>query len=1684
MYPDTKEGSRLKPRIQRVSDGVPGQTDASAQFPPRLLRVAAAFLLFVAVIVPTAALGNESGEEGNGLEIALSEIAQDSFLTNPEVAAELPHTGLDREGVLALVGGVFDPKLEAAAGPFDSLEVDHFLSSTAAVVSADRRSEPTGIIAGKTEGIPSTDVLLESTLPLRHEGEVVDLSLTRTEDAIESTNPLVPVMIPGELGDGIELPEQDIEVSLPGVAEDRTPSILGESSAVYPNIGPDTDFIVAPSPTGFETFTVLRSPDAPQEQRLSVDLPSNFNLEEAEDGSITISSDTDRLMRISTPSAIDAQGRDIPASMELEQDTLVLSVRPDADTSWPVLLDPMFETYQWEGTSLTACGDFQLSGGPLVEQNSLFSWNCGTIVTGSYTVRGLAVKANQGTFYNGAYEQFLHEVPRLKQDEQVGGRPTTYFAGMTLSNVTVATSGGPNSPYALAGVWDDLSENWAGNAPYQAVWGYPGNAASILNGTVSFTTGNDQDAKVAVPLALTVNESTATTFGPRRFSIGAASFELAETGATDIVNPSATTLWANETARQNLSATVKDTGLGAKKALFAIPGQGTVAVENSCIGNVASPCPVAWTATLSKAQYNPALMPQGEAFVRVTGKDVIGNSSAVQHVLVLVDHSAPTLGLTGDLTEQATIGTGLGEYTLNYSAADGDDAAAASQAPFGTKGTGSGQLERPQGVAVDAQGNVWVTDRVNHRVVAYDKTGAFLRQFGTQGTTDGQIKEPRGIAIGLNGNIWVAEAGNKRVQQFTPTGTFVSKLTRSEFSEPWGVAVGPDGKVWVSDSGAQRVFQFKEDGTYIRNKATSQLASGGGVPYGIDVDASGNGWVALQSTHKVAAVDSELNPIFSFGSEGTGNGQFRHPADIAVADSGNVLVTDDLNARVQVFESDGTYLRQFGTGGTGNAQFNAPRGVDVAGGNQLVVADANNARVARWAHADQDPQSGATKVQIKVDGTTKATNAPGCTTKNCAVSGSWTLDADDYAGGAHKVEVIATDAVGIETTKTLDIETHGDGTNPTLALSGTITQQASLGTTRASYKLKAVATDPGPAAEKQSGIASTVIKVDGSAVDSTAPGCPAGGCSITREWTLDSDSYSVGSHAVEVKATDAAGRTTTKTVQIEVARDNTSPEFGSLPAFYTAPSGWLEQKTYSPGVVITDNNGYGVTSVQLKIDGEVVQSWSGTCPAGSCLKGFGYGQTVEVASYDGGAHPAELIATDGAGNARKRTWTINVTPVGEVPPAEAADTLEAMEETVPSDKEFLPVASTVEFLEPEIVEAGGNPHLKEEAGQIVSAGVTVDTTIDPQAGVVSIEGTEGKLEITPQLPMETPEVVAGAAAVLPASNASSDTVVRPEYSGAYMFTTIRDANAPENYEWHLKLHSGQYLVQANPQQIEVKWAAGVTAFLITAEPAHDATGNSVPTTLSILEGSDISLSVPHRNQGYTYPVVAGQGYETGYATVTVYIPDEEETVEPLSPEEQQELDEDAFFMNAFKGTTKTRNRNKPFTKKQAKRLARIKKNGRTVPAPSASASSSPGYPSQPPKRTFALSGRTCAEFNCDIWQVELNEGTFVRGPNWVVPSAYMHEEKWSCDHHVSDWYTWNIDLDLGDEGIDGSHIERGSGEHLTFWCDFNVQIYPIPVELAFDGDQALEVEVYPNGYQVSHGVWKSPYSFIPFDLPW
>ena len=82
------------------------------------------------------------------------------------------------------------------------------------------------------------------------------------------------------------------------------------------------------------------------------------------------------------------------------------------------------------------------------------------------------------------------------------------------------------------------------------------------------------------------------------------------------------------------------------------------------------------------------------------------------------------------------------------------------------QGTEDGMFTRPNGVAVDEEGNIIVADSRNDRIQVFSSSGTFLTKFGVKGTAPGEFDRPSGICISPEGIIIVVDFGNNRVQMF------------------------------------------------------------------------------------------------------------------------------------------------------------------------------------------------------------------------------------------------------------------------------------------------------------------------------------------------------------------------------------------------------------------------------------------------------------------------------------------------------------------------------------------------------------------------------------------------------------------------------------------------------------------------------------------------------------------------------------------------------------------------------------------------------------------------------------------------------------------------------------------------------------------------------------------------------
>lgn len=311
------------------------------------------------------------------------------------------------------------------------------------------------------------------------------------------------------------------------------------------------------------------------------------------------------------------------------------------------------------------------------------------------------------------------------------------------------------------------------------------------------------------------------------------------------------------------------------------------------------------------------------------------------HIVVRDDMS------TGILTLVA------GNGTAGYS---GDNGAATSA-----------QLSYPSGLAVDAAGNLYISD-VAKDVVRKVSNGEITTVAGTGAygfTGDGgpaasaKLAEPHGLAIDGNQNLYIADSGNLRIREVS-NGTITTvagdgqpspivdgvPATSSSVFLPVGVAVDSGGNLYISDNSGIRM---------VHDGIISTLASGIRA-WGIAVDAKGNLYTAdygQQTVHMTA--DGAVTVVAGNGIAGvSGDGlaatkaELNGPAAVAVDASGNLYIADSKNMRVRMVSSGiistvaGAEHRAGDGGPPAAAQFYSPSGIAFDSSGNLYIADTYN----------------------------------------------------------------------------------------------------------------------------------------------------------------------------------------------------------------------------------------------------------------------------------------------------------------------------------------------------------------------------------------------------------------------------------------------------------------------------------------------------------------------------------------------------------------------------------------------------------------------------------------------------------------------------------------------------------------------------------------------------------------------
>jgi DNA-binding beta-propeller fold protein YncE len=307
---------------------------------------------------------------------------------------------------------------------------------------------------------------------------------------------------------------------------------------------------------------------------------------------------------------------------------------------------------------------------------------------------------------------------------------------------------------------------------------------------------------------------------------------------------------------------------------------------------------------------------------------------------------------------------------------------------FGSEGEAAGQTRDPGGLAIGADGSVYVADFLDNRVDVFSATGTFLRAFGrgvnpldgsdvcTVGSgcrkglvagAGGSIALPEDVAIGPDGLLYVSAEPNERINVFTQAGVFVRAFGKGvnaadgsdvcttacqagavggqagAMDGPGGLDFGAAGLLYVADRDNNRIDVFTPAGTFVR-------------AFGVDVGG------ADQNVCTTTCIPGRVSDTA---------GAMRSPLDVKSGPDGQLAVSDRDNARIDIFTSNGSFVRAFGkevnasdstdvcSGAEGSfcrgaasngsaGAFNRLGQLAVGAGGRILVADSENNRVSEF----------------------------------------------------------------------------------------------------------------------------------------------------------------------------------------------------------------------------------------------------------------------------------------------------------------------------------------------------------------------------------------------------------------------------------------------------------------------------------------------------------------------------------------------------------------------------------------------------------------------------------------------------------------------------------------------------------------------------------------------------------------
>jgi DNA-binding beta-propeller fold protein YncE len=286
---------------------------------------------------------------------------------------------------------------------------------------------------------------------------------------------------------------------------------------------------------------------------------------------------------------------------------------------------------------------------------------------------------------------------------------------------------------------------------------------------------------------------------------------------------------------------------------------------------------------------------------------------------------------------------------------------------WGSEGAQPGQFEAPRGVALAPDGSIYVADSRNNRIQKFDGMGKLLLAWGSLGSLDaktanpGTFNEPWGVAVAADGSVYVSDTWNHRIQKFDANGKFLQMWgifgqaeTPDAFWGPRAIAIDGQGRVYVADTGNKRIVVFDANGQSLN------VIGGAGTdpgqfdePVGLAVTSDGTLYVADTWNQRIQQFKyNAAGNTYDFVRQWAISAWFGQSIDnkpfIALDPKGRLYVTDPEGYRVLVFDQQGKFLTTWGDFGTDDSTFGLASALAIDPTGKVVATDAGNHRVLQF----------------------------------------------------------------------------------------------------------------------------------------------------------------------------------------------------------------------------------------------------------------------------------------------------------------------------------------------------------------------------------------------------------------------------------------------------------------------------------------------------------------------------------------------------------------------------------------------------------------------------------------------------------------------------------------------------------------------------------------------------------------